>query len=214
MILQNMRQELVRYGKEMFQAGLVTGTGGNLSMYDRGNQLVAITPSGQSYMALEADDMVIINLDGTVVEGQGKPSSEWRMHCALYRERDDISSVVHTHSPQATTLACLERDLPAIHYLIAAAGGAVRCAPYSTFGTEELARGACRSMEGRRAVLLARHGLLAGAHTISKAYEIASHVEYIAGLYLSCLSAGHDPSPLPEEELQRLDQAFVSYRPN
>lgn len=213
MRLKSLREELVCYGKRMFDSGLVVGTGGNISALDRESGIVAITPSGRNYLDLTPEDIILLTADGTYVEGNGKASSEWRMHTIFYRNRGDINGLVHTHSPKATAISCMERQLPAIHYLIAATGGAVPCAPYRTFGTEELARAAFESMKNRRAVLLARHGLLAGAHKLSKAFDIASHVEYIAGLYLDTLSVGVDPTPLPKDELERLNEAFASYRP-
>ena len=166
MLLQKEREEIVAYGKKMISSGLTKGTGGNISIFNREQGLVAISPSGLEYYETKPEDVVILNLDGEVVEGERKPSSELDMHLIYYRKREDINALVHTHSPYAKTIASLGWELPAVSYLIAFAEPNVRCAPYETFGTKQLAEVAFEGMIDRRAVLLANHGLIAGANNI------------------------------------------------
>ena len=212
MLLAEERETIVDYSKQMLKSGLVVGTGGNISIFNRKEKLLAITPGSSDYSKLQPVDIVVIDLDGRIVEGKSNPSSELALHTIFYKNREDINSVVHTHSFYATSLSCIDKGVPAIHYLIACAGGDVRCAPYETFGTSELAQKALLGMEDRRCVLIAKHGLVSGARTLEKAYSIASHIEYIAGLYLTCLSAGQDVEPLLSDELEKLNREFVSYQ--
>lgn len=212
MLLAGERESIVDSSKQMLKSGLVVGTGGNISIYNRKENLLAITPGSRDYSTLEPEDIIIIDPDGKIVEGKGNPSSELALHTIFYKNRKDISSIVHTHSFYATSLSCMDKGVPAIHYLIASAGGDVRCASYETFGTNKLAEKALQGMKGRRCVLLARHGLVSGARSLEKAFTIAGYIEYIAGLYLTCLAAGQDVEPLSLEELEKLNREFVSYQ--
>src|SRR5688572_16985939 len=152
------------------------GRSGNLSA--RVAAGFVITPSGAAYETLHPDDLVFLDAEGAYGGGQRKPSSEWRLHRDIYARFPGAGAVVHTHSPFATTLACLGRGIPSFHYEVAFAGGAdIRCAPYSTFGTQELSDGALAALEGRRACLLANHGALAWAEGIEEAVGLAEKVE-------------------------------------
>lgn len=212
MLLSSERVKIIDYGRKMVESGLVVGTGGNISIYNREENLLAITPGSRDYLSLEPKDIIVLDLHGSIVDGKGSPSSELALHTIFYKNREDISSVVHTHSFYATSLSCMDKGVPAIHYLIACAGGGISCAPYETFGTDELAERALLGMKERRCVLLARHGLVSGAGSLEKAFTIAGHIEYIAGLYLTCLSAGQDVDPLPSKELEKLNREFSSYQ--
>lgn len=142
MLLQKEREEIVAYGKKMISSGL-TKEQAVILVFSIGEQgLAAISPSGLDYYETKPEDVVILNLDGDVVEGERKPSSELDMHLIYYRKREDINALVHTHSPYAKTIASLGWELPAVSYLIAFAGPNVRCAPYETFGTKQLAEAA------------------------------------------------------------------------
>ena len=163
MLLMNERKQVVEFGKKIVSSGLTKGTGGNISIYNKEENLVAISPSGLDYFDTEPEDIVIVDLNGIVVEGERKPSSELDMHLIFYRNREDIAALVHTHSPFAKTIASLGWELPAVSYLVAFAGPNVRCAPYQTFGTPELAESVLEGMKDRRAVLLENHGMIAGA---------------------------------------------------
>jgi L-fuculose-phosphate aldolase len=194
----------------MERAGLAPNRSGNVSCRFDGGLL--ITPSGVPYAEMTAADIVALDLAGKVRSGTRTPSSESPFHTAIYRSRPDAEAIVHTHSPQATALACARRALPAFHYMIALAGGpGVRCAEYATFGTQALAENALRGLEGRNAVLLANHGVIALGATLEAAYEVAYEVENMAGQYLRMLAAGLEPVVLDEEEMQRVIAQFARY---
>ncbi len=211
MLLASERNIVVDYAKLMLESGLVVGTGGNISVFNREEGLMAITPGSTDYSKMDAKDIIVLDLDGNIIEGEGAPSSELNLHSIYYRNREDINAVVHTHSFHAAALSCMGRELPPIHYMIACAGGGIRCAPYATFGTSELAEKALEGMKERRCVLLANHGLVSGARSIEKAYAIAGHIEYVSGLYIACLSAGQEVLPLSPEEMKTLNGQFSSY---
>ena len=149
-------------------------------------------------------------MDQRVLDGERKPSSELVMHLMLYQNRSDVNAVVHTHSIYAATLACLHWEIPAIHYLIGFAGGPVRCAPYETVATDALAKSAFETMAGRKAVLLANHGLLAVGETITEAFTVAETVEYCAEVYYKARCAGN-PELIPGEAMHELLQKFREY---
>ncbi|WP_126428565.1 L-fuculose-phosphate aldolase [Brevibacillus marinus] len=213
MLLQAEREQIVEYGKKLVTHGLTKGRGGNLSIFNDEQQLMAISPSGVDYFATEPEDVVVLDLQGNVVEGRREPSSEYPMHRILYQYRGDIRAVVHTHSVYATTLACLNWTLPAVHYLVAFAGEDVRCAPYATYGTEELARHVLEGMRDRKAVLLANHGLIAGADTLARAFYIAEEVEFCAEVYYRSKCIG-EPVLLSREEMERVAEKMRSYAVN
>jgi L-fuculose-phosphate aldolase len=154
-----LRSELVRTCRALSDRGLVRGTSGNVSQRVRDGILVS--PTGIAYEAMSPDQVVKLRWDGSF-DGDILPTSEWHFHLALLKQRGEFNAVVHTHSPYATAVSVLERDIPAIHYRIAVAGGpSIRCASYATFGTEALADATLVAMEGRRACLLAHHGVVA-----------------------------------------------------
>lgn len=181
MRMQEQREQVVRYARLLIERGLTRGTGGNISV--RQDELVAITPSGVAYASMTAEDIVVVNLAGRVVEGALRPSSECGMHLACYRAERAFGAVVHTHSAFATTLACMQRELPPIHYLIGYAGGTVPCIPYYPFGSDALAEAAAAGMAGRNAVLLGNHGLLAAGADLDYAFSVAEETEFVAELY-------------------------------
>ena len=211
MLLESERIEVVKYARLMLTSGLVVGTGGNISIFNRNENLLAITPGSKDYMDMEPEDIIVVDLDEKIIDGNGKPSSELKLHTIYYVNREDINAVVHTHSFHASALSCLNKGLPAIHYMIASAGGALKCVPYATFGTSELADNALKGMINRKAVLLGNHGLVSGARTIDQAYSIASHMEFIAGLYMTCLSTSQDIQILSNDEIENLNRQFVGY---
>lgn len=208
--MQAERNEIVRYGKKLITSHLTTGSGGNLSIVDRNKGLVAVSPSGIEYLDMQPDDVVVIDLHGRVKEGSCTPSSELSAHLGLYRKRDDIGAVLHTHSVYATTIACLHWELPAVHYLVGFAGTKVPLAPYATYGSEELADNICTTIGQSNAVLLANHGLITVAKDLHTAFVIAEEIELVARIYCLARAAG-EPVILPDEEMERVIDKFKTY---
>jgi L-fuculose-phosphate aldolase len=187
----------------------VPNKSGNVSC--RSPEGFAITPAGIPYRELQPADIVALPLEGPLPASARRPSSEWRMHCAIYRARPDVAAIVHTHSPRATALACAGRGIPAFHYMIALAGGDVRCMPYATFGTAALAESAVQGLEGRRACLLANHGVMAVGTSLPRAHAVAVEVENLAGEYLALLAAGLQPNVLDDAEIRNVVGKFTDY---
>lgn len=210
MLLFEERQAVAAFGKKLITSGLVKGTGGNISLSNPEKTLLAITPSGVAYEKIGAEDVVVVDLEGTHVEGRLQPSSELAFHLALIKQRPDIKAVVHTHSEHATALACLRWELPAVHYLIGSAGKSVPLAPYAPFGTQALAQNICRTIGIGHAVLMANHGLVTVGANLKKAFSRAELVEYVAKVYLITKSVG-SPVHLSMEEIQEVIDRFVGY---
>jgi L-fuculose-phosphate aldolase len=211
MLLKEERELIAAYGRKMSQEKLVKGTGGNISIFSPKENLMAISPSGKDYETIGTDDVMVTDLDGKIIEGNCKPSSEWRMHAIFYKHRSGINAVVHTHSIHASALSCLRIDLPPIYYLACSAGPVVRCAKYALNGTEELARNAIDAMGDSRAVLLANHGVLTIADNLHYAYYIAEQLEFEAELYLKGKVAG-EPVALNKKEVQEMLDLFAGLR--
>lgn len=210
MLMEQERMEIVEHLKMLITHGLTKGTGGNISVYNPELKLMAISPSGMDYFKLTAEDIVVMDPEGNLVDGKRKPSSEYEMHSIFYRERKDILSVVHAHSPYASVLACLNWGIEPCTYLIGAAGGDVRCTKYETFGTEELAQSALEGMKDRYAVLLGNHGLLAGGFDLPTAFDTAEEIEFCAEIYYKCKAAG-EPVLLNKEQMHVVIQKFATY---
>ena len=202
--------QLIEYARKMNRSGINQGTSGNLSV--RQDDWMLITPSAVPYDDLEPGDIVQVNFDGSAV-GSRKPSSEWRLHLDVYRDRPDARAILHAHPVHCTALACLRRDIPAFHYMVAVAGGSdIRCSPYATFGTQELSEHAVAALEGRKACLMANHGLVCLADNLDAALALAIEIESLARSYLQCLSVG-EPVILDEDEMNRVLMKFESYKP-
>ena len=210
MLMEKARKEIIEYGKKLVASNLTKGTGGNLSVFDRENGYMAITPTGIDFFEIQPEDIVIMDLEGNVVEGNRLPSSEWEMHLLQYKERTDLDAVIHAHTTYATVLACLRWELPATHYMIAVAGKNVRCAEYATYGSHELALNATKAMRERRAVILANHGILAGDNDLLNAFNIIEEVEYCSQIYYMAKSIG-EPIVLPDEEMNLMAEKFKTY---
>ncbi len=204
------RHQVIATAQALDAAGLMPNKSGNVSCRTKDGFL--ITASGVPYAQLKPEQVVDMPLPAVAEPATGpRPSSEWRMHAAVYSARPEVEAIVHTHSPRATALACAGRELPAFHYMIALAGGEVRCMPYATFGSDQLAAQAVEGLAGRRAVLLANHGVLAVGPSLARAQAVAVEVENMAGQYLDLLAAGLMPQLLDEEELRRVIAKFEDY---
>lgn len=203
------RAALVAAAQATQHAGLNRGTSGNLSVRVPGGLLV--TPTGIPYERLRATEVVLLDADGTPAPGQLRPSSEWRFHRDVLAARPDVAAIVHTHSPHATALACLGEDLPAFHYMVAAAGGAdVRCAAYATFGTQALSDAVLAALTDRRACLMANHGALAVGADLDGALALAHEVEALCQQYLLARAAGR-PTLLDAAEMRNVAARFADY---
>jgi len=211
-----LREQLVHAARRLQPLGLATGSSGNLSVRLDGGEHggMLITPSGIAYDTLRPEDMVEVSFTGpgsATWQHALDPSSEWLMHQAVYQARPEAGAVVHGHPTYATVLAIQGLEIPALHYMIAAAGGApIRCAPYFTYGSAELSRAALVALEGRKACLLAHHGLLAFEHDLARAMWLAGEVETLAQQTVMCLALG-GPRLLPEAEIDRVVGKFSRY---
>lgn len=200
--------DLVAAAKRLDAAGMMPSKSGNLSVRD--GEGFVVTPAALPYAALTEGDLVRVGPDGAAA-GRHRPSSEWRLHQAIYAARPEAGAVVHTHSPRATALSCARRGIPPFHYMVLLAGGDVRCAEHATFGTEALARHAVAALADRRAVLLANHGVVAVGATLGAAVTLAVEVENLAGQYLDLLAAGLEPVLLTARDLAEAAAQFAAY---
>ena len=204
-----LRRAIIATALQMNALGINRGKSGNVSARIVGGFL--ITPSALPYDETGPEDIVTVHEDGSAT-GMRVPSSEWRFHRAIYQARPEVRAIVHAHSPFATTLACLDRGIPAFHYMVAVAGGSdIRCAPYATFGTQELADYAVRALEGRAACLLAHHGMIAVGDSLKSALALAVEVETLAEMYWRALQIDQ-PRNLSDDEMERVLAKFSTYR--
>ena len=198
--------------RAMNASGINRGSAGNVSARCAGGFI--ITPTGMGYDACNAADMAEVGADGTAgaaTQNQRKPSSEWRFHRDIYAARPEAGAVVHTHSPFATALACLEMGVPAFHYMVARFGGAdVRCADYATFGSQELSDAIIAALDGRCACLMAHHGMVVFGRDCDHALALAVELENLCEQYWRVLQLGA-PKLLPAEEMTRVLAKFASY---
>ena len=193
-------------------SGINRGSAGNVSARCEGGFL--ITPTGMSYDACTAADMVTVGLDGTVSAASPsprKPSSEWRFHRDIYAARPEAGAVVHAHSPFATALACQEQGIPAFHYMVARFGGSdVACAAYATFGTQELSDAIIAALDGRCGCLMAHHGMVVFGRDADHALALAIELETLCEQYWHVLQLG-TPKLLSAAEMTRVLAKFASY---
>lgn len=209
--MQAERQAVIDYCRRMSDIGLTAGTSGNISLFNRDDQCMAISPSSMDYQAMTPSDIVVMDINAKVVDGDRRPSTEYGMHLACYQRRPDIGAVVHNHSPAATTLAILGWDLPAVHYMIGYSGGAtIRCAPYELFGTPELADAGVIYMGSGYGCLLANHGVLAAGPNIGHAFALAEQIEFCADVYLRATNAG-TPNVLSDTQVADVIAHFSNY---
>ena len=211
LFMRDERELIVKYGKKLITSGLTIGTGGNLSIFNKEQGYMAISPSGIDYFEMLPEDVVILDLNGILVDGSLKPSSEYEMHAVVYRNRNDVAAMIHTHALYATTISCLRWDLPAVDYLVAHAGGKdIKCAEYATYGTAELAINALKGMEDRKAVLLANHGINVVGTTMEEAFATTEQLEFCARLYWQAKSIG-EPVILNDQEMKMMVERFKGY---
>jgi L-fuculose-phosphate aldolase len=199
--------------RKLCALGLNRNSSGNCSI--RTEYGFCITPSGASADSLSEHSLVKMRVKSGEVDffehSTQKPSSEWRFHHDIYAQRPEVQAIIHTHSPFATTLACLHRDIPAFHYMIALAGGTnIRCAPYALFGTQELSNLTIEALHGRKACLLANHGMIAIGSSLEDAMRVAIEVESLAEQYWRVLQIG-EPKLLTDLQMAEVLEKFKTY---
>ena len=203
-----LREGIVAACLEMNRSGLNQGTSGNISLRWRDGLL--ITPTSLPYDQMTPDDIVFLGMDGRT-EGQNQPSSEWRFHRDIMKAKPDVEAIVHAHPIYSTIIAIMGLEIPPLHYMVAIAGGStIPCAPYATFGTEELSEHAVAALQDRTACLLEHHGLIATGPTLDKAMWLAVEVETLARQFHGCLQIG-GPRLLPVEEIENVRQRMKTY---
>ena len=208
----DVRKDIIEACLEMNASGLNQGTSGNISV--RTGDRMLITPSATPYKKMKPEMIASLDLSGDMTgtwEGPLKPSTEWRIHLGLLKERDDMDAIVHAHPTYCTALAILRKSIPACHYMIAAFGGTdVRCADYHVFGSAELSAMTLSAMEGRTACLLANHGMVAGGMGLEKAMWRATELEAIARQYYLASQLG-DPVILSDAQINETLALFAGY---
>jgi L-fuculose-phosphate aldolase len=203
-----IRQSIVDACRRMNVLGINQGTSGNISVRWRDGLL--ITPSGLPYERMTRADIVPMQFDGSY-EHTLKPSSEWRFHCDIMNARKEIGAIVHAHPIYATAFAICRKEIPAVHYIIAAAGGpTIRCGGYASYGTPELSEIAVAALEGRNACLLANHGMIASGADLDRAMWLAVEVETLCKQYAAALQIGK-PHVLSDDEIARTVEKFRTY---
>ena len=215
MTMGSQRRQVAAAARRIAAEGLVRGTAGNVSA--RADDRVAITPTGAVLATLEPEQVSVVDLDGRLLDGELEATSEVDLHLGVYR-RFGAGAVVHTHAPIATALSCvLEGELPCVHYQMLMLGGAVRIAPYATFGTPELAASVLDALEGRTTALMANHGAIAYAGDADSAVELSLLLEWACEVYWRAASLG-TPRTLGTEQLNAVlsavaERGYGSTRP-
>ena len=204
-----LREQLLATARAMNSLGLNQGTSGNVSV--REGEGFLITPSALAYDQCRPEDLVWVNMAGQA-QGGRNPSSEWRMHRDIYAHYPQAGAILHAHSLYCTTLACLERSIPAFHYMVAMAGGdSIRCAPYVTFGTQALSDAAVAALEDRLATLLGHHGMICHSIDLERVLALAIEVEALARMYLQALQV-NEPPVLSQEAMAEVFKRFAGYK--
>jgi len=204
-----LRRQVLTVARAMNEQGLNQGTAGNVSVRTENGFL--ITPSALPYDRCRPEDLVAMDLAGHA-RGARRPSTEWRLHRDIYAGRQEAGAVLHAHPPWCTTLACLRREIPAFHYMVAVAGGdTIPCAPYAVFGSQELSELVLQCLEDRQACLMANHGMVCFAADLEAVLALAIEVENLARVYGQLLQIG-PPALLSRDQMKKVQERFVSYR--
>ena len=205
-----MRESLLKTAQKLSDLGLNKGTSGNCSV--RFEDGLLVTPSGMPVDEMTPDSMVKMEFDGSFELGK-KPSSEWHFHCDILNSRSEINAVIHTHSMFATTLACLHKNIPPFHYMIAVTGAdTIRCAPYALFGSQVLSDHALAALYHSKACLLANHGMIALGKDLDDALAVAVEVENLCEQYWRILQLNQTPPLLSAQEMREVFQQFKGYK--
>ena len=203
-------EEVIKYAKMLNTENLSALRSGNISV--RYNDGFLITPSGVKYSSLKIDDIVFVSLNGQFDEKKQKPSSEWKFHRDIYKNKREAKAIVHSHSTNATAVSAHGKSIPAFHYMVALAGGNdIKCADYATFGTEELSNNVIRALENRKACLMSNHGQVAFEKSLDKAFELAQEIENICHQYINALKIGV-PKILSNNEMNKILGQIKNYK--
>jgi L-fuculose-phosphate aldolase len=212
--MSDLSEQLLKTSRKLADLGLNKGTSGNCSV--RSGDGFLVTPSGMPIDEMTPASMVQMQFDGSfelqIKSNAKKPSSEWRFHCDILKSRPEINAVIHTHSMFATTLACLHKDIPPFHYMIAVVGGdTIRCAPYALFGSQVLSDNALSALQDRKACLLANHGMIALGRDLEDVLAVTVEVENLCEQYWRILQLNPNPPLLSEAEMHEVFQQFRGY---
>ena len=208
--MKNLRSEIIKYSKMLNSKKLSALRSGNISSRYKDGFL--ITPSGKKYSALKNNDIVFVSLNGYFDKNKGIPSSEWKFHQDIYRNKKEAKAIVHAHSTCATAVSAHKRGIPSFHYMVAMGGGHdIKCAKYATFGTRELSKNILKALEGRKACLISNHGQIALEENLSKAFELAEEVENISLQYITSLKLGK-PKILSINEMKKVLSKAKNYK--
>ena len=208
--MKNLRSEIIKYSKMLNSKKLSALRSGNISSRYKDGFL--ITPSGKKYSALKKNDIVFVSLNGYFDKKKGIPSSEWKFHQDIYKNKKEAKAIVHAHSTCATAVSTHKRGIPSFHYMVAMAGGCdIKCAKYATFGTRELSKNILKALKGRKACLISNHGQIAFEESLSKAFELAEEVENISLQYITSLKLGK-PKILSINEMKKVLSKVKNYK--
>ena len=208
--MKNLRSEVIKYAKMLNSKKLSALRSGNISARYKDGFL--ITPSGAKYSSLKSKDIVFVSLTGEFDKKKGIPSSEWRFHQDIYKNKIEAYAIVHAHSNYATAISTHGKRIPAFHYMIAMAGGNdIKCAKYATYGTRELSRNILKALRQRNACLIGNHGQIAYSENLSKAFELAEEVENLSNQYIKALKIGK-PKILSSKEMNKVLSKAKNYK--
>ena len=206
----SLRKNIIKYSKLLNETNLSPLRSGNISVRYKDGFL--ITPSGVKYKNLKSKDIIFVNLKGIFKKGKYKPSSEWKFHKDIYRDKINSKAIVHCHSKHALILSCFKKKIPPFHYMVAVAGGEdIKCAKYATYGTSELSQNIIKALKGRSACLIENHGQVSFSNSLSEAFELAQEVEYLSEQYLGCLRTGK-PKILSKSQMQKVLSKVKNYK--
>ena len=209
-MISKIKSEIIKYSKMLNSRQLSALRSGNISVKYKNGFL--ITPSGKKYSSLKNIDIVFVSINGKFDKKKGIPSSEWKFHQDIYKNRKEAKAIVHAHSVNATAVSTHKRGIPAFHYMVAMAGGHdIKCAKYATFGTRDLSKNILKALIGRKACLIANHGQIAFEENLSKAFELAEEVENISLQYITSLKLGK-PKILSLKEMNKVLSKAKNYK--
>ena len=208
--MKNLRSEVIKYAKMLNSKKLSALRSGNISIRYKDGFL--ITPSGAKYSSLQSKDIVFVSLKGVFDKKKGLPSSEWRFHQDIYKNKIEAKAIVHAHSNCATAISTHGKRIPAFHYMVAMAGGKdIKCAKYATYGTRELSKNILKALRQRNACLIGNHGQIAFSANLAKAFELAEEVENLSNQYIKALKIGK-PKVLSSKEMSKVLSKAKNYK--